>query len=321
MVWAFSHAHRKGFGNYLDHAERGVAFLLERFRDPRHGGFFWKTDRAGRVLSDRKILCGEFFAVYALVEYFRASGDRTAQDEARSLVDLLASRAHDDTYGGWVEHFSRRWRPLFRHRRGLEVEIPGLKSSNIQMHVIEALAAFYRQAADERVEALLDETIDLCKAHFFPDDPRAGTQHRTRDWQPAGRAGVSLGHNAEFAWLLVDAETSLRREPSWARFDRYVSDTIAAPWTERLWWEQAEILAALATGLGSRSKDRHEEVLEELLAFLLAHGIDPADGVWVKSVAADGTSLDATKCATWKDAYHEVRATIAVVEAVTGTGE
>jgi mannobiose 2-epimerase len=320
MVWAFSHAHRKRFGDYLDHAERGVAFLLERLRDPKHGGFFWKTDRAGRVLSDRKILCGEFFVVYALVEYFCASGDASALDEARTLVDLLAARAHDDKYGGWLEHFSRRWRPLFRHRRGLEVEIVGLKSANIQMHALEALADFYRQTADVRAEPLLVETIDVCKTHFFPDDPRACTPHRTRDWLPAGPAEVSVGHNAEFAWLLVDAETVLGREPSWARFDRYLGDTIAAPWTERLWWEQAEILAALATGLASPGKHRHEQACEELLAFLLAHGIDPADGVWVNSVAADGTPLDTTKRDSWKDAYHEVRATIALAEAVAETG-
>jgi mannobiose 2-epimerase len=320
MVWAFSHAHRKRFGDYLDHAERGVAFLLERLRDRKHGGFFWKTDRAGRVLSDRKILCGEFFVVYALVEYFRASGDGSALDEARSLVDLLAARAHDDEYGGWLEHFTRRWRPLFRHRRGLEVEIVGLKSANIQMHALEALADFHRQTGDTCAEALLVETIDLCKAHFFPDDPRASTAHRTRDWRPAGPPGLSPGHNAEFAWLLVDAETLLGRNSSWARFDRHLGDTIAAPWTERLWWEQAEILAALATGLSSPSKDRHAAALEELLVFLLEHGIDAADGVWVNTVAADGTPLDTTKRDPWKDAYHEVRATIALVEAVAETG-
>lgn len=56
MIWVFSHAHRKGFGDYLAVAEQGVVFLLERFRDPKHGGFFWKTDLAGRVRSNRKIL-------------------------------------------------------------------------------------------------------------------------------------------------------------------------------------------------------------------------------------------------------------------------
>jgi mannobiose 2-epimerase len=319
MIWAFSHAHRTGFGDYLDHAERGVVFLFEHFRDARHGGFFWKTDRAGRVVSDRKILCGEFFAVYALVEYYLASGEESALHEARALVDLLARRAHDDEHGGWIEHFRRSWRPLFRHRRGLEVEIPGLKSANIQMHALEALAAFYRQTADERAGALLRETIDVCKTQFFPDDPRACTQHRTRTWQAAGRPGVSVGHNTEFAWLLVDAETLLLRVPSWARFDRYLDDAIEAPWTERVWWEQAEILTALATGLASPSNDRHEQALVELLGFVLAHAIDPADGIWFECVAADGTLLSATKRATWKDAYHEVRATVALSGAVGGT--
>ena len=56
MVWAFSHAHRHGLGDYLGVAEHGVEFLLERLHDREHGGFLWKTDRAGTPLDERKLL-------------------------------------------------------------------------------------------------------------------------------------------------------------------------------------------------------------------------------------------------------------------------
>jgi mannobiose 2-epimerase len=316
MVWVFSHAHRTGLGDYLDVAEKGVAFLLNRFRDPKHGGFFWKTDLSGRVRSNRKILYGQLFVLYALVEYFRASGDRSALDEARSLFELLVERAHDNTHGGWFEHFGRNWRPMRSHRRGLEVEVPGLKSANAHLHAVEAFTELYAQTADHEVETFLAEAVDLSKAHFYPDAPRASSSHRGRDWSPANRPGSLHGHNIEFAWLLVEAESALRREPSEDRFDAYVVHTLAASRPERLWWVEAEILAALTIGVVRWGRPRYEEALEELLGFLLAHVIDPVDGVWLHTVAVDGTPVNAVKVETWKDAYHEVRATAMLIDAL-----
>jgi mannobiose 2-epimerase len=318
MVWAFAHAHRSGLGDYLPVAEQGLAFLLERFRDRRHGGFVWKTDRAGRVRSDRKILYGQLFVVHALVEYARAGGDPAALAEARTLFELLVERAHDDAYGGWLEHFGRGWRPPRWSGRGFEVEIPGLKSANTHLHAMEALTELETETRDPTVEAMLGETVDLSTGHFFPDDPGAAAQHRSRDWRPDGRAGVSLGHNVEFAWLLLRAERILGREPSRNRFDAYISATLEAERPARIWWEDAELLAALATGLAEWPDDRRQEALSGHLGFLLAHVVDPEDGVWLHTVAADGEPVNTVRSETWKDAYHEVRATTMLAEALAG---
>jgi mannobiose 2-epimerase len=315
MAWAFSHAHRKGLGDYLGAAEQGVAFLLEHFRDPKYAGFFWKTDLSGRVRSDRKILYGQVFVVYALVEYFRATGDPDALDEARSVFEVLLERAHDDEYGGWLEHFRRSWRPIRRPGRHVEVEVGGLKSANAHLHVIEALSELYEETDDQAVGASLAETVDVCTAHFYPEDPSASSQHRTRDWGRAGRPGVSRGHNVEFAWLLVAAEKALGREPSWSRFDRYLSHALAAPQTDRVWWVEAETLAALTIAVSSRPQPRYVEALEGLLEFLLAYQIDPVDGIWLHTVGVDGSAVNSAKVGTWKDAYHELRASVLLTEA------
>src|SRR5581483_7272245 len=148
MVWTFAHAHRKSLGDYLGLAEQGLEFLRERFRDRRHGGFFWKTDRAGRVRNDRKILYGHVALIYALVEYARAAEDGGAMGEARELFELLADRAHDEVHGVWREHFSRRWRPAGRGRPGFEVEIPGLRSANVHMHMMEMLSQLLSETGD-----------------------------------------------------------------------------------------------------------------------------------------------------------------------------
>ena len=318
MAWAFAHAHRTGLGDYLGVSGQGLEFVLARFRDPRHGGFFWKTDRAGRVRNDRKILYGQLFVLYALVEYARAADDTGALAEAQALFELIAERAHDGAHGGWLEHFGRRWRPARRPRRGLEVEIPGLKSANAHLHAVEAFTELYAETGDPKVEATLAATVDLCTTHFFPDEPTASAQHRGRDWRPAGRPGVSYGHNVEFAWLLVGAERLLGRNPSRLRFDAYVSATLAAARRERIWWEEAEVLAAMATGLAEWPDESRNEALEGHLTFLLAHVVDPGDGVWLHTVGSEGEALSTVKRGTWKDAYHEVRACTKLLEALSG---
>jgi len=309
MVWVFAHAHRNRLGDYLGLAEEGLAFVLARFRDPKNGGFFWKTDRAGQVQNDRKILYGQLFVIHALVEYARAGGDRDALAEACALFELLVERAHDDKWGGWREHLGRSWQSVRGRKRGFEVEIPGLKSANTHLHAIEALAELYTEAGESTLEAMLAETADLSTAHFFPDDPHASSQHRSRDWRPAGRPGVSWGHNIEFAWLLVRAERVLGREPSRSRYEAYVSAMLAAERPVRLWWDEAELLAALAAGLAEWPDAERERALEAHLGFLLAWVVDPADGIWLETVGGGGEPLSAAKRTTWKDAYHEVRAT------------
>ncbi len=71
--------------DYRAAAAQGYRFLLEHFRDPEHGGYYWLTDRSGRPLDRRKFLYGQTFVIYALVEYYRASGVRAALDHAVEL--------------------------------------------------------------------------------------------------------------------------------------------------------------------------------------------------------------------------------------------
>src|SRR5437867_7432330 len=118
LIWTFSRIHLKGFGaekrNYLKAAEHGYRFLIDHFLDKKNGGYFWTTDLSGKVLNDRKILYGESFVIYALVEYYRASNDKEALTRAADLYREIQKRAHDPRDGGWFEHFKRDWEPIMK---------------------------------------------------------------------------------------------------------------------------------------------------------------------------------------------------------------
>jgi mannobiose 2-epimerase len=341
MVWTFSLAHRKGFSDarrdYLKAAAQGYRFLIEHFLDKEYGGCFWKTDLAGRPVKLHKFVYGESFVIYALVEYHRASGDKEPLRHAMELYRTLQKRAYDPKRGGWVEHFTRDWTPLALRDPAGEVEVAGLKSANTHLHLMEALTELYEVTRDKDVRKSLEESLRLNMKYFYPLDAAKSCFHRNPDWSAVTdprSAGLSYGHNVEFAWLMVRAEEVLGRKPSWKHFYAHLDHALKvgydrehgglyhrgiadqAPFdTTKVWWVQAEMIAAFTDALRHKPDAAYEAALAKTLEFVARHMTDPKDGVWVDSVLADGQPRNTSKAHNWKANYHDVRALVKFVEA------
>jgi mannose/cellobiose epimerase-like protein (N-acyl-D-glucosamine 2-epimerase family) len=78
---------------------------------------------------------------------------------------------------------------------------------------------------------------------------------------------------------------------------------------------EAETLVALTIAVSSGSGPGYVEALESLLEFLLTYQIDPAEEIWLHTVEANGSPVNPAKVGTWKDAYHELRASVLLAEA------
>jgi len=340
MVWGFSHAHLRGFGDakqdYLAAARQGYQFLRDHFFDPTHGGYYWKTDLAGKPTNERKIVYGESFVIYALVEYYRASGDHAALDRALELYQTLESHAHDQKNGGWAEHFQRDWTPIGRGESGAEVEVAGLKSANTHLHLMEALTELYAVTGDPDVGRSLAEALHINATYFYPKNPGQSCFHREPDWgfvTDPKSAGLSYGHNVEFAWLMARAELVLGRTPSWDHFQAHVdhalrygydhdlggvynrgSDDQPASQTDKVWWVQSEMMAALTDSLRHQANPAHAAALESLIKFIWKYQVDPKDGIWLDTVTKDGQPKATGKAHSWKANYHDVRAMMKFIE-------
>ena len=347
MIWGFSHAHRKGFSddrrNYLKAAEQGRRFLLEHFLDRENGGYFWTTDLSGKVLNDRKILYGEAFVIYAFVEYYRASGDREALRQALDLYQALQRHAHDARHTGWFEHFTRDWKPIMSPDARIEVEVGGLKSANAHLHLMEALTELYEATRDLAVKQSLEEALKINATWFYPRDAGKSCFHRQPDWAPVTdpkSAGLSYGHNVEFAWLMIRAEQVLGRIPSWDHFEAHLQhalkygydhergglysrglDDQPATQTDKVWWVPAEMLAALTVEIGHSPTATSVAALEKLLRFISKYQADPADGIWLDTVDAEGQPKATGKAHNWKANYHDVRAMVKFIEAFPAAGK
>ena len=226
MVWGFAHAHLKGLStanrNYLKAAEQGYRFLLAHFLDPENGGYYWTTDLAGKPLNQRKIVYGQSFLIYGLVEYYRASHDKEALKRAMDLYNVLQHRAHDPKHDGWIEHFERDWTPMLKPGPEAIVEVGGMKSAKTHLHLMEALTELYDATHDPDVRKSLEEAVKINATYFYPPNAGQSCFHRHLDWTrvtETSSAGLSYGHNVEFAWLLIRAQKVLGQQPSWGHFN------------------------------------------------------------------------------------------------------
>lgn len=345
MVWAFSLAQIKGFSdtnrNYLSAATQGYHFLLDHFHDRQNGGYFWTTDLYGKPKNDCKLLYGQAFTIYAFVEYYRASGDTESLNHALELYRTVQKHMHDVRNGGWFEHADRTWKPLRPGDPRNQVEVIGYKSANSHLHWMEALTELYNATHDPDVKQSLMEALHINATYFYPDDPTKCAFHRHFNWKPVtarSSAGLSYGHNVEFAWLMIRAENVLGEEPAWNHFYALLNhalrngydhergglyyrgfDDKPATDTEKIWWVQAEMISALTTALKHHDDPRYEMALDKELQFVNTCQTDPITGIWLYTVAASGKPTDTTLANSWKANYHDVRAMMKFVDVYAGS--
>lgn len=345
LMWSFARAHRQGIRDpqrdYLAAAANGYRFLRANFLDRLHGGYYWMTSRVGRPIGTRKYLFGQACMLYALVEYYRASGDGAALQDAIDLYRTLMEQARDPVNGGWSEHFEADWRPLVDPETTVPIGIAGLKSGAAHLELMTGLTELLlatREAGapagseDLGVEDALGEALEINLTHFFPEDPGQAYPYRQPDWQrPLGAKfrEISFGRNVEFAWRMAAAQRARGDEPLWQRFDAILQQALKygfdhergglygigfgnrpALATEKTWWAQAEMLAALTTAVAHQAVPSDVEALDQLLDFLTTYQIDPDDGIWFDAVQADGSPWRRGKAHDGKTGFHELRAVV-----------
>ncbi len=230
-IYSMSRAHEAGFGagRCAEIASAGVCFLIDRFWDPEHGGFFWMTDRAGRVTSKRKIMYGQSFAVYALSTCARVTGDERARDYALRTYETIHAEAADAFYGGYYEMFEDDWTLSPAGAGGGD-----RKTLDVHMHLMEAFTSLYRLTGSDSHRRKLIEIIEIIDARVLHPEFRTGIPQFYRDWTVAPQIkfdvvwgwdrfsengvkehpddNTSAGHNAEFAWLLLLALDTLEAD-------------------------------------------------------------------------------------------------------------
>ena len=349
MIYAYSALERAGLGagRVLALAEQGVNFLIDRFWDDSHGGWYWTVERDGTPLNTAKLTYGQSFALYALSEYGMASGDLRGMEWASRTFETLQTFAADNRHGGYFEFFERDWT-----KKAPGVHGGDRKSFDVHMHLMEAFtnlfeatgASLYRDKSCEMIalicERMLEPECGTGVAQFSSDwvPQRAilfedvwGTDRDVDD--PEGRPldNTSYGHNVEFAWLLghavhllgLDAEGY--RETARGLYDHCLAFGIdgarggvfcegphsgPARETNKEFWQQAECLVGMLDAFLLFDDPKYLDGYELVHRFVMDDVIAHDVGEWMALFDAQNNVLDDRLGSAWKINYHTVRSMV-----------
>lgn len=340
QVWLFSRLARAGYEpqKNLAVAEIGYRFLTEKMWDPKNGGFYWEVDVTGdRQLQPNKHLYGQSFALYALSEYALASGRQDVLAFATKFFNLLEAKAHDATYGGYVECFTPDWKPLPASAPSPVGGSADLKLMNTHLHLLESVTTFYRASKLPLARERLLELVAIQSNTVVRKTLGACTDKYDRDWTVRldnNYARVSYGHDIENIWLLMDAcdaaglsngpfldlyrtlfEYSLKYGYDEANGGFFNAGAFNAPADDRSksWWVQAEVIVS-ALRLYEQTKDpKYLAVFAKTFEFIDSKLVDWKTGEWYETISAQGQPRG-SKGSTWKAGYHNGRSMIECLE-------
>lgn len=329
ILWTYSAAHRRyRRSELLDMARHAYADLMGRFADARHGGFIWSVKATGEPLECRKQVYGQAFAIYALTEYHRATGDREPLEHAIALFRLLERHARDRRHGGYREAYARDWSPIADMRLSV-VDMNEPKSQNTHLHVMEAYTNLMRAWPDPALREAQSALLTVMLERILDGNTHHLGLFFGEAWEPRSDR-FSYGHDIEASWLLWEAAEVLgdraligRIRPAVVRIaevtlaegidaDGAVLNEGAAAGptnTDKEWWPQAEALVGFINAYQISGDERHLAAAFRAWDFIEARLIDRARGEWVRGVSRDGRVLPGhPKVSFWKCPYHNGRA-------------
>jgi len=337
VLWTFSAAYR-AFGDeaYRAAAERSAVHFAAHFVDPTFGGVFWMVDARGRPIDERKHVYAQAFAIYALVEHFRATDDERSLQAAIAVFELVDAHAYDARLGGYEEAFSREW-TLLDDVRLSEQDLNERKSMNTHLHLLEAFTPLYAVWPDAGLRARIVSLVELFLDTIIAPAGDHVIGFFAADWTPRSTR-VSYGHDIETSWLLMEAAHALgdpglieRAENAAAKlasavldhgFDRELGGLYDERDGEHLdtdkeWWPQAEAIVGFLNAYQHTGRADFLNAASSTWRFTRAHLFDRRNGEWYRRVSRDGSvSRGGEKVGPWKCPYHNARACLEVIARV-----
>ncbi len=344
ILWTFSAAYRKYRDpEYLAMAKWAYRDQTEHFLDREQGGLFWTITPAGAPLDAHKQIYGQVFGLYALSEYYRATGEQAALEQAIAIYRLIEQHAADPRHGGYFDSLDREWRREPQAAGNVLGAAP--KSQNSHIHILEGYTSLLRVWPDAGLRQRQRELVELMLAKII--NPR--THHLVLfmqdDWTPIGDE-VSYGHDIELSWLLVEAAAVLGDPALVARARAEAVAMVRATGaqgidadggvfnegnphgptnTNKEWWEQAEAAVGFLNAYQISGDARDFAGSRRSWDFIQARLVDRQNGDWHNTLRRDGTPIlfhfgangdkyPSAKASLWKCPYHNSRSCLELLE-------
>lgn len=352
MIHSLSVAHRHGLRDqgYLELADRGFDFVINRMWDAANGGFQFSVTRDGKPKCTRKNTDFHAYAMTSFAEYYQASGRKEALEWAGRVFDVLMARAADGDRG-FIEDFDGGdWPALNAEQMNLGDQTR-VKTIDMHTNVLEGMMYLARASSKPAHRAALERLAALIREKGVDNRDWHTVTVFDYDWNPLadaeGRMTTSYGINVELAWILLDAADVLGRAgdydiPALGLIDHallygfdHERGGLAAfgPLTGNVadatdlgggrllksWWAQAEMLNALAEAFRRTGDRKYLRALVKQFDWTHRYQIDHECGDWFQDVHWDtGVPVTTDKGREFKASFHAGRALIRVASTLRG---
>jgi|LSQX01.3.fsa_nt_gb mannobiose 2-epimerase len=333
ILWTYSLAYRRLFkSEYLKMINRAYDYLMEYFFDREYGGMYWMLDYQGNPLDSKKQIYGQAFAIYALSEFYQATGEEKALKTAVDIFRLIEKYSYDQQNRGYLEACNQDW-SLKEDMRLSTRDMNEKKSMNTHLHILEAYTNLYRIWNNDELERKLKELIEVTIEHIIDNDSFHFILFFDEYWNPKSEL-ISYGHDIEGSWLLYEAAELLGDQELLERVkdisirmaEAVYNEGLAEDGsiyyeregerldTDRHWWPQAENLVGFVNAYQLTGEDKYMVAAMAGWQYIERYFIDREYGEWFAVLNENGEPYpDKSKVESWKSPYHNGRACFELV--------
>lgn len=338
ILWTFSSAWRVlKDRKYQDMAQRAYDYIVSHFLDGEYGGVYWSLNADGTPKDTKKQFYAIAFTIYALAEYYRASGNGDALEKAIELFRCIEDHSLEKSYGGYLEACTRSWDTI-EDMRLSDKDQNDAKTMNTHLHILEAYTALFRVWKDESLARALTRIVNIFFDRIICPDGHLGLFFDEK-WNPTSSM-ASYGHDIETSWLICEAADVLGDEVLESRAklaSAKLSDAAMEGFTmeggmeyefdpatgvrnsSRDWWVQAETVVGCVNRYQLTGDCRWMERAEAQWEFIRKYVICP-DGEWYWGALPSGNGFTANieddRAGFWKCPYHNGRMCMEIIERI-----
>ncbi|MCL2243297.1 MAG: AGE family epimerase/isomerase [Treponema sp.] len=338
ILWTFSAAYKVlGDVSCMLYAKHAYDILCGSFLDREHGGLYWLISHNGMPVNVRKQFYNIAFGIYALSEYYSASGDCGALKLAMTLFDAMEKHGLDKTQGGYIEACAQDWKIISDYRLS-DKDLNCPKSMNTNLHALEAYTTLARANHDRRVtealESLLHITLDK-----IVNRSRNFNLFFDMNWKPLS-GDISYGHDIEGSWLLYEAALAIGNQNLIAKVKQTALEIAQGTYSDAIdskngglfssrsgegvihakkeWWPQAEAVVGFYNAYELSAERKYLEAAENIWEYINEYFTDKKNGEWHNELNMDNSpDTNMPKAGFWKCPYHNGRMCLEIIRRLT----
>ncbi len=318
QVWMFSRFYNEleKKQEYLDLANMGLRFIRKFGKDPDERIYFSLTREGKPYFYQRKPYAAVFYML-ALLEYYKATGEKTCLDESVELFWKIVE---------WIKN------PQLMGRATLEGQVPMSSLANVMVIASMALELIHIHK-DPRYKQIIAEASAGAEKHYDTEHgvlienvPADGAE--VENW-PETRF-FNPGHSIETAWFWLDLLEHVPNPKRQQMALNTIEGSINIGWDDefgglyyfmdledkptlqlessmKLWWPHTETIYALLKAYRVTGKSNWLDWLEKVDAYAYQHFADPKYGEWFGYCDRRGNLTHTCKGGNYKGCFHVPR--------------